>query len=109
MAATLPDGPGPDQVGHRTSARRRFEFLRNDAFNARNYFETTVPTYKKHDYGFTVGGPVIIPKLYNPATRKTFFFYSQEWRHEIVPGTVFNQQVPSDAERTGDFSATYCP
>ncbi len=81
-----------------------FEFLRNDAFNARNYFETKVPTYKKHDYGFTVGGPVRLPKLYTPAERKTFFFYSQEWRHENVPGTVFNQQVPSVAERTGDFS-----
>ncbi len=85
-----------------------FEFLRNDAFNARNYFETSVPAYKKHDYGFTIGGPVIIPKLYNPARNKTFFFYSQEWRHELVPGTVFNQQVPSNAERTGNFS-DLCP
>jgi Carboxypeptidase regulatory-like domain/TonB-dependent Receptor Plug Domain len=85
-----------------------FEFLRNDAFNARNYFQTSVPTYKKHDYGFTVGGPVIIPKLYNPGTRKTFFFYSQEWRHEVVPDTVFNQQVPSNAERSGNFSDR-CP
>ncbi len=85
-----------------------FEFLRNDAFNARNYFQTSVPTYKKHDYGFTIGGPVRIPKIYNPGERKTFFFYSQEWRHENVPGTVFNQQVPSDAERTGNFS-DLCP
>ena len=85
-----------------------FEFLRNDAFNARNFFETSVPTYKKHDYGFTVGGPVIIPGLYNPTTRRTFFFFSQEWRHENVPGTVFNQAVPSNAERTGDFT-DLCP
>jgi hypothetical protein len=85
-----------------------FEFLRNDAFNARNYFETSVPTYKKHDYGFTVGGPVFIPKLYKPASAKTFFFYSQEWRHENVPATVFNQSVPSTAERTGNFS-DQCP
>jgi hypothetical protein len=85
-----------------------FEFLRNDAFNARNYFQTTVPTYKKHDYGFTVGGPVIIPKLYNPGVHKTFFFYSEEWRHENVPGMVFNAPVPSTAERSGNFS-DYCP
>jgi hypothetical protein len=51
-----------------------FEFLRNDAFNARNYFETSVPTYKKHDYGFTIGGPVFIPKVWNPGQKKTFFF-----------------------------------
>jgi hypothetical protein len=85
-----------------------FEFLRNNAFNARNYFESTVPTYKKHDYGFTIGGPVYIPKIYTPAVAKTFFFYSQEFRHENVPGTVFNQQVPSNAERTGNFS-DLCP
>jgi hypothetical protein len=85
-----------------------FEFLRNDAFNARNYFAQTVPTYKKHDYGFTIGGPVYIPHLYTPAERKTFFFYSQEFRHENVPGTFFNQQVPSDAERGGNFS-DLCP
>jgi Carboxypeptidase regulatory-like domain/TonB-dependent Receptor Plug Domain len=85
-----------------------FEFLRNDAFNARNYFETSVPTYKKHDYGFTLGGPVFIPKLYKPAQMKTFFFYSQEWRHENVPGAVFSQAVPSNAERAGNFS-DLCP
>jgi Carboxypeptidase regulatory-like domain/TonB-dependent Receptor Plug Domain len=85
-----------------------FEFLRNDAFNARNYFETSVPTYKKHDYGFTVGGPVFIPKVYTPGQQKTFFFYSQEWRHENVPDSVFSQAVPSTAERGGDFS-DLCP
>jgi len=85
-----------------------FEFLRNDDFNARNYFDTTRPVYKKHDYGFTVGGPLFIPKIYKPANAKTFFFYSEEWRHENVPATVFNQSVPSNAERTGDFS-DQCP
>src|SRR5277367_5989423 len=85
-----------------------FEFVRNNIFNARNYFETTVPEYKKNDFGFTIGGPVYIPHLYTPAVRKTFFFYSQEFRHENVPGTYFNQQVPSDAERTGNFS-DLCP
>jgi Carboxypeptidase regulatory-like domain len=76
--------------------------------NARNYFDTTRPVYKKHDYGFTVGGPLFIPKIYKPAEAKTFFFYSEEWRHENVPATVFNQSVPSNAERTGDFS-DQCP
>ncbi len=85
-----------------------FEFLRNNIFNARNYFETTVPEYKKNDFGFTIGGPVFIPKIYNPAQKKTFFFYSQEWRREVVPDTVYNQAVPSTAERTGNFS-DHCP
>jgi hypothetical protein len=85
-----------------------FEFLRNDDFNARNYFDTTRPIYKKHDYGFTIGGPVFIPRLYKPAQAKTFFFWSEEWRHENVPATTFNQAVPTNAERTGDFSIQ-CP
>jgi len=85
-----------------------FEFLRNDDFNARNFFQTSVPEYKKNDFGFTVGGPVYIPKVYNREKNKTFFFYSEEWRREIVPGGTFNQQVPSAQERQGNFSDV-CP
>ena len=85
-----------------------FEFLRNDAFNARNYFQQTVPEYKKHDFGFTLGGPVRIPRIYSPARNKTFFFYSQEWRRAIVPGQVFNSADPSVPERGGNFSDV-CP
>ncbi len=85
-----------------------FEFLRNEDFNARNFFQTERPTYKKHDYGYTVGGPVFIPKVYNRNRDKTFFFFSEEWRRELVPGQTFNSLVPSDAERSGNFSDV-CP
>ncbi len=85
-----------------------FEFVRNDAFNARNFFQSTVPEYRKNDYGYTIGGPVFIPKVYNRNRDKTFFFFSQEWRKEVVPGTTFNKQVPSNAERGGNFSDV-CP
>jgi len=85
-----------------------FEFLRNDDFNARNFFQDNVPEYRKNDFGFTVGGPVYIPKVYNRNKDKTFFFFSEDWRREIVPGGTFNQQVPSAAERQGNFSDV-CP
>jgi len=85
-----------------------FEFVRNDDFNARNFFETSVPEYKKNDFGGTIGGPVFIPRLYNTKKEKTFFFYSEEFRREIVPGGTFNQQVPSAQERLGNFSDV-CP
>src|SRR3954447_20042305 len=49
-----------------------FEFLRNDAFNARPYFQNSVPPYKKNDFGYTIGGPVFIPNLYNTDKKKTF-------------------------------------
>ena len=85
-----------------------FEFVRNDDFNARNFFQNTVPEYKKNDFGYTLGGPLFIPKFYNTKKEKTFFFWSEEWRREIVPGQTFNLQVPSAAERQGNFSDV-CP
>ena len=74
-----------------------FEYVRNDKFNADNYFTGFSP-YKKNDFGFTVGGPVIIPHLYD-GKNKTFFFYSQEWRRDRVPGQNFNAPVPTCEER----------
>ncbi|HTQ53444.1 MAG TPA: carboxypeptidase regulatory-like domain-containing protein [Bryobacteraceae bacterium] len=88
-----------------------FEFLRNDDFNARNYFSYTpplVPEYKKNDFGGTIGGPVYIPGHYNTNKDKTFFFFSEEARREIVPGGIFTGQVPSAQERQGNFSDV-CP
>jgi hypothetical protein len=78
-----------------------YEFVRNDAFNASNYFQDTVPPYKKNDFGYTIGGPIW--------KNKTFFFWSQEWRRDRVPGQNFNQSVPSIAERGGDFSDQCAP
>ena len=84
-----------------------YEFVRNDAFNARNYFQSSVPAYKKNDFGYTLGGPIFIPNGYNKDKQKTFFFWSQEWRRERVP-TDFNVPVPYSLERGGDFSDV-CP
>jgi hypothetical protein len=89
-----------------------FEYLRNDVFNATPWVNGNEgggkPPYKKHDFGYTIGGPVFIPHLYNPSKQKTFFFFSQEWRREKNPSTVNLQDVPSTAERTGNFS-DLCP
>jgi len=84
-------------------------FGRNEAFNAFNFFDdpnSSKPSYKKHDWGYTIGGPVVFPG-YNKDRKKTFFFWSQEWRREKSP-TTFIHNVPSDAERAGDFSEL-CP
>jgi hypothetical protein len=87
-----------------------YEFLRNDAFNATQWGLTSVPAYKKHDFGFTIGGPVFIPRVYNTNKQKTFFFWSEEWRRELVPATSFfsTQTVPTMNDRMGDFS-DQCP
>jgi hypothetical protein len=94
-----------------------FEYLRNDMFNANEYFNNANgiarPTYKKHDFGYTIGGPVYIPNHYNTDKKKTFVFWSQEWRREKNPATISPINVPSDAERGGNFSdvcpGTDCP
>src|SRR4029077_12323937 len=89
-----------------------FEYLRNDFFNANEYFNNAAgisrPPYKKHDYGYTIGGPVYIPNHYNSDKKKTFFFFSEEWRKEKNPSSIAIQDVPSDAERSGNF-ADLCP
>jgi hypothetical protein len=87
-----------------------YEFVRNDFFNATPEFQTAPPAYKKNDFGFTIGGPVYIPGHYNTSKQKTFFFWSEEWRREIVPATGFFSvtTVPTLPERTGNFSDV-CP
>ncbi|MGA8269540.1 MAG: carboxypeptidase regulatory-like domain-containing protein [Candidatus Acidiferrales bacterium] len=84
-----------------------FYFGRNDFFNSRSFFDTDKPPYKKHDFGYTIGGPVYIPNHYNSDKSKTFFFFSEEWRREKNP-TTFIQNVPSDDERAGNFT-DLCP
>jgi hypothetical protein len=80
-----------------------YEFLRNEAFDSRNFFDPPgkTPLYRRHDYGGTIGGPVYIPGLYNEAKDKTFFFFSEEFRKERSPSDI-NQAVPSDPERGWD-------
>ena len=72
-----------------------YEFVRNDVFNAKTFPQNTLPPYKKNDFGYTIGGPVFIPGLYNNDRSKTFFFWSQEWRRERVPANLGSVTVPS--------------
>ena len=86
-----------------------YEFIRNEMFNARNFFDQPgrTPLYRRNDFGFIFGGPVFIPGKYNTNKQKTFFFFSQEFRYEKTP-VPYNQAVPSMAEGAGDFSDV-CP
>src|SRR6267154_55904 len=84
-----------------------WEFNRNDAFDARNYFNPApqkVAELRLNVFCFNVGVPVTLGKLYNPARKRTFFLYNQEWRRLIQGGTT-NQPVPDPASYGGDFSS----
>ncbi|MCC6862981.1 MAG: TonB-dependent receptor, partial [Bryobacterales bacterium] len=86
-----------------------FEFLRNDKLDARNFFDVTgrsAPN-KRNQFGFVVGGPVLIPKLYN-GKDKTFFMFSWEWQRQRN-GATSTALVPSLQERTGDFGSAGPP
>jgi len=108
------NGSGTVEVETKSGTNRfhgnLYEFLRNDDFNATPEFETSVPAYKKNDYGFTIGGPVYIPGHYNSNKQKTFFFWSEEWRRELTPAAGFfsSTPVPTGPERGGDFT-DQCP
>src|SRR5437764_3296426 len=82
-----------------------FEFLRNDAFDSKAPFQKTIPELRQNQFGFVVGGPVYIPKVYD-GRNKTFFLVNYEgWR--IRNG--FDQStftVPDPAQLNGDFSTS---
>ncbi|HEY1800446.1 MAG TPA: TonB-dependent receptor, partial [Terriglobales bacterium] len=82
-----------------------WEFNRNDALDARNYFNRPpqkVAELRFNTYGFNVGGPVEFHHSDNP---KTFFFYNMEWR-KLIQGGVLNLTEPLTSTYGGDFGAT---
>lgn len=80
-----------------------FELIRNNFFDARGAYNPTVPVDREHNYGFSLGGPIWIPKVYNGKDR-TFFHLSFEWYRENQTDTSF-VSLPTAAEKAGDFSA----
>ena len=62
---------------------------------------------RRNDWGFTVGGPIRIPKLYNGTNRTFFFFNFEQFRENRTTSNVFTT-VPTDAYRAGDFNTAGC-
>ena len=97
-----------------------YEFFRNDKLAANNYFnnlnginkdpvtgKARVPPLRYNNFGYTVGGPVWIPKIYNRDRNKTFFFFSQEFRRVITYGST-TATVPTTAQKSGQFATPVC-
>lgn len=72
-----------------------YEFLRNENLDARNFFDNEVPPFKRHNYGFSLGGPIV--------KNKAFFFFAYEALDRRESATV-NNTIPPLRERAGDFS-----
>jgi hypothetical protein len=95
--------------GTNTLHASAWEFNRNDAFDARGFFNPAPNKLAKlrlNVFGFNVGGPVTFGKLYNHDRKRTFFFYNMEWRRLIQGNTNTAQPVPDPATYGGNFGAT---
>ena len=88
-----------------------WEFLRNDKLDAADYFERTCATggctthkgeLRLNQFGFSVGGPVVVPKLFN-GRDKVFFFADYEGLRRIQ-GTILTGSVPTALERNSGFT-----
>ena len=85
-----------------------FEYLRNDALDARNFFSPSVPPLKQNIFGYNLSGPIYLPG-HASGKKKTFFFWSQQWsdQHLGLGATAGSVQGadPTQAMRNGDFSS----
>src|SRR3984957_17104226 len=98
--------------GSSTLHASAWEFNRNDAFDARNFFNAApqpVAELRLNVFGFNVGGPVTLGKFYNRDRKKTFFFYNMEWRRLIQGSVNASQTVPDPASYGGNFGADATP
>jgi hypothetical protein len=81
-----------------------YDFIRNSAADARNYFNHNPQThFQRNQFGATLGGPIVLPHVFS-GHKKTFFFGSYEGLRAASPVTS-TLTVPTAAERGGDFSS----
>ena len=89
-----------------------FEFVRNSALDARNYFDHPsiaepgrIPSFPRNEFGFTNAGPILLPNIYDGRDRTFYFVQYQGFRQ--VLGTTQVLAVPTAAERAGQDVLTY--
>ena len=82
-------------------------YFRNEDLNANNYFSNQAgrprQEYRYNIGSYSVGGPVVLPKIYR-GRKNLFFFFNQEFQNQVVSYSVNEVTVPTALERTGDFS-----
>lgn len=80
-----------------------FEFVRNEVFNARNFFSAFRDHLKRNQFGGTLGGPFVMPGLYNGRNKDFFFFGYQATLIRNISGNS-SAYFPTAGNATGDFS-----
>jgi len=89
-----------------------FEFIRNSALDARNYFDFSspanpgrIPPFKRNEFGFTNGGPIVIPQVYDGKGKAYYFVEYQGFRQVLGTTQVFS--VPTAPQRAGTDVTAY--
>jgi hypothetical protein len=83
---------------------RRSSWNANSWTNNRAVPAIPIPKTSRNDKGYTIGGPIYIPGVFNTDKKKLFFFWSQEFEDRTVPASKHDARVPTALERAGDFS-----
>jgi len=111
MAATIGEGAAgfTDVITESGTAQVHgdgFEFLRNSALDARNFFDRSnlanpgrIPPFRRNEFGFTNGGPLVIPGVYD-GRQRTFYFGQYQGFRQVL-GTTQVLSVPAPSERMG--------
>jgi hypothetical protein len=81
-----------------------YEYLRNNAIQARAFNATIKPELRYNDFGANVGGPIFIPRKFNTGRNKLFFFFSTDFKR-LRQGAINTWTIPVSAQINGDFSA----
>ena len=80
-----------------------FDFYRDTFLDARNFFQATTSPFHQNQFGGTIGGPVLLPHVYN-GKDKTFFFFSYQGTRNVVPQAFSVPTVFTPAQRNGAFA-----
>lgn len=80
-----------------------YEHFRNDKLNARGFYQRVRPIRRENEFGFSVGGPIYIPKIYNGKNRSFFFFNFNDYIFRSGPANQFGS-VPTAAFKAGNFN-----
>src|SRR5271165_6644489 len=81
-----------------------FEYWQNNLLDANKPYVNTNPYDRKNDFGFSLSGPVVFPKIYN-GRNKAFFYLVSETAKNVLSSSGSTTTVPTLAYRNGDFSA----
>ncbi|HUS08524.1 MAG TPA: carboxypeptidase regulatory-like domain-containing protein [Bryobacteraceae bacterium] len=88
-----------------------YDYYRHETLNANDFFNNRTGTqkapYRYRISGYTIGGPVFVPKVFNTSKEKFFFFWSQEYTGVKRDYGVRFINTPTELERNGDFSRSF--